>query len=156
MLRRLTIILVIAVVFLSSCSGKRESQLRTQADVVKFNKLFADNFHQSGYLGGIGGGQSSISSSIVYGRYAVKLIFDIKKQKGVYAKHSKARVLILEYTNQLNDGTPMPLASGIIGRLNEKQWASVNSVDDVFKLIDVVPKNNSPFPELATRPPESW
>ncbi|MDF1753978.1 MAG: hypothetical protein P1U89_14440 [Verrucomicrobiales bacterium] len=117
---------------------------------------FANNFHQSGYLGGIGGGQSSISSSIVYGRYTVNLMFDLKKYKGKYTKSSKAEILIWEYRNQLKDGTPVPLASLIIGRLNEKEWASVNSVDDIFKLIDVEPQKNAPFPELATRPPESW
>ena len=101
---------------LFGCSSSKS--LHSQEDILKFNQLFQNTFHQSGYLGGIGVGQSSISCALLFGRYTVHLKFDIKKEKGKYVKSSDLRVHISEYTNQLLDGTPTTLGRQVIGKLN--------------------------------------
>lgn len=156
MLQRLIIPIAFLLVILNACSEGREKQLQKQEDVIKFNKIFTNSFHQSGFLGGIGGGQSSISSSILFGRYVVKLQFKIEDIGGKYTKASEAQLSVWEYRDHINDGTPIPLSRVIIGTLNEDEWDSISSFEDLFRFIDVNPIENSPFSELATRPPESW
>lgn len=147
------LIFLLAAISLSGCFACEEAEKNGPRDLLmvsKFNQLFEEHAEKIGEHRGIGEGKYWESKGLIYGRYIVVLSFKVKVARDCsLSRESKPTIRVMEYYDFTRKSEGRGNARGrMVGELLEKEFMSLESGDEIFALIDIIPIRDKPIDGL--------
>jgi hypothetical protein len=135
-----------ACLLLTGCSFKKAEEKGKEIfpEVQKFDRLMDKTNHE--IVWNTGGPLSWGGRGIVYGRYLIYMEFEVSVNVFNEPKRTSDPFYIVdEYVYRTSDSGSKYVSSTIRGRLSRAQWDQVQKVDDIFKILGIVPITNQPI-----------
>ena len=144
---RVILICLIPLFFLMGCANKEEATrkgLTSLPEVVKFNSLFKKTNQKIGYHGGIGTSLCWISKAIIYDRYSVFMVFDVKVNINNIPKRVSSTKYYISKFKEEDPAKSGGYSRSTLGEISESQWKKVKKVEDIFEILKHKPVTNKP------------